>query len=507
MSQGNGKGAILDLRAARRQLAQARAKQKLDLLLDSPALVRRLPPEELYLALLEIGPDEAADIVAMATPEQFRHFVDMAAWGRSDEGPSPSEVARWLGLAREGEGGAASFQRKLAALDLELLALLLRRELQVHELTEDDQPSPANPGMAFYTSDRRFLLEFTGSAELATMRRLIEDLYQHDAFAAGRLIESIRWEVPTELEETARRWREGRLRDLGVPAFEEAIAFYARPARREAPSPPADPSQALTTRPGLLLDEALALLSGEELDRAEEAVVHAANAALVANRVPLTDGDQVRTQLADARATLSLGLELLSSGDPARAARLLSEKSVREIFQAAMGEAYALQSRARKLAASARLPQAQSATLLDEPVESALQALLQQRPQLHEPGQRQRRAFASRADLLLASALLDEGEATVALAAQLGLSPAELGPLAEKAGVGPAVLKWSGALRALAEARLRGAPLSLEGLAVQGAAPPEGLPRKLDDLLATAGREPPARRAVERLKALALRTG
>src|SRR5205814_9299584 len=177
---------------------------------------------------------------------------------------------------------------------------------------------------------------------------------------------------------------------------------------------------------GNLVDAALDLLSGDDLERAEEAVVYAANAALVANKVPLDDPDQVREELAEARATLSLGLELLSAGDPAQAARLLVETPIRQIFQAAMGEAYRLQTRARKIAQSARLPQAQSATLLDEPLESAVQALLAQRPRFHEPGQRRPRPFASRADLLQAASLLEEAEATVTLLSRLGLSPAEL---------------------------------------------------------------------------------
>ena len=91
-----------------------------------------------------------------------------------------------------------------------------------HDLTEEEDPQPENPGMAFYTPDGRFLLEFAGSGEYATVRQLIEDLYAQDVFGAGRLIESIRWELPTELEETARRWRDGRLRDAGVPGFDEA---------------------------------------------------------------------------------------------------------------------------------------------------------------------------------------------------------------------------------------------------------------------------------------------
>ena len=57
-----------------------------------------------------------------------------------------------------------------------------------------------------------------------------------------------------------------------------------------------------------------------ELDTAEEALVYASNAALVANRVSLNEANDVREQLTDARATLSLGLEVLSSGDAQKAA-------------------------------------------------------------------------------------------------------------------------------------------------------------------------------------------
>src|SRR5207248_4815519 len=138
---------------------------------------------------------------------------------------------------------------------IELLALVLRRELRVHDLTEEEPSGPQIPGMAYYTSDRRFLLEFAGSGEYGTLRQLIDDLYAQDPFGAGRLIESVRWEVPTELEESARRWRDGRLRDAGVPALEEAASFYARPAARPS-QPPETTTVAAPTVPRQPLLEA-----------------------------------------------------------------------------------------------------------------------------------------------------------------------------------------------------------------------------------------------------------
>jgi hypothetical protein len=479
--------AIQDVRAVRRALAEARGRRKMDLLLDAPdplALVRAIPPEELYLALLDVGPEDAAEVVALASPDQFRHFVDLSAWPRPDEGPHPGQVVRWLRIAREGAHGRnlGRLRAQIAGLDVELLALVLRRELTVHELSEDVSPEPANPNLAWYTPDRRFLLEFATARDFEALRQLIEDLYAQDVGGAGQLLEAVRWEVPTELEETARRWREGRLRDLGVPEFEEALTFYARPAAPSKTAPgsaipgPGETALAAPSRP--LLDEALARLEGDALELAEESLVYAANAALIANRVPLDDATEVREQLDDARATISLGLELLSSGDPERAAQVLVDRPIREIFQAAMGEVYRLQARARRLAASLRLPQAQTATVLDEPLESALQALTRQRPLLHEPGKRRPRAFGSRADLLQAESLLDEAQAVSELLARLELSPARLGPLAEEAGLGPAALKASGAIAMLVESRLANTQLSLRGLAEEGHARPAGF----DDL-------------------------
>jgi hypothetical protein len=480
--------AIQDVRSVRRALAEARGRQKIDLLLEAPdplALVRAIPPEELYLALLEVGPEDAAEVVALASAEQFRHFIDLSAWPRSDEGPREGEVIRWLRIAREGAGGRhlGRIRAQITGLDIELLALVLRRELTVHELSEDNQPDPENPNLAYYTSDRRFLLEFATERDFVALREVIEDLYAQEPFAAGRLLETIRWEVPTELEETARRWREGRLRDLGVPGFEEALSFYARPAARpEQPAEPG-PGTALVARPRPLLEEALELLNGAELERAEEALVYAANAALVANRVSLNEASEVREQLGDARATLSLGLEVLSSGDPQKAANVLVEQPVREIFQTAMGEAYKLQTRARRVAAAARLPQAQSTTLLDEPLESAVQAIAKQRPLLHEPGKRRPRAFSSRADLLLAQSLLDEADQVTALLAKLELSPARLGPLAEEAGLGPAALKASAAIYALVESDLRSQPFSLRLLLDEAGPRSPGFEEKARELV------------------------
>ena len=523
MAQGNGSSHLLDLRAARRALAEAPARDKLDLLLGAPdpvAFVQSIPEEELYLALLDIGVDDAMEVVALASPDQFKHFLDLAAWPKSDEGPRSKELLHWLRLAREGGGNSdAALERyrlKLGGLDAELLSLLLRRELRVLDLEEDDDPEINEGGRTYRTPEGRYLIEFLVSGtDYEVLKQLLDDLFAQDTFGAARMLEGLRWEAPTELEEIARRWRDGRLRDLGFPDLEEALTFYARPAKSSAPraqpSPSPSPSPeevtALAVPQARLLDRALSRLEGEDLERAEEGIVYAANAALVVSAVPLDARAEIRDQLRQARDTLQLGLELLSGGDEERAANLLAGTPVRQIFQAAMGEAYRLQTRARAVATSARLPQAQSATLLDQPLADLVETLARKRPLFDDPEtpKQKPRALSSRAEVARAEALLDEAAAVPLLLSALGLSLTDLGARAEAAGLGPAALHASDVVRAVADRKQRGLDFSLEDLAKDDEVRPSSpeLAQALDEVLRNATAAigtPAAERAAERLR-------
>lgn len=519
---GNG-SALLDLRTLRATLAAAGGREKLDLLLSAPdpaALVPALPAHELYLALLEIGPEDAAEVVSLASPEQFKHFVDASCWPRRDAGPDPRKLMRWLTLARDGGGmmkdeARERFYAKLAGLDPELLALALRHNLKAHDLSEDDDPQLGEESSVYRSPEGKYVIEITGDYPL--FKRLLDDLYANDPFVTTRMLEALRWDVPTELEESARRWREARLRDEGVPDLEEALAFFARPASKKgappapAPSGPRVALEAVERRP--LLERAAERLSGEERDRAEEGVVYACNAALVAQGVAFDDVQAVRRALADARALLSLGLELVSGGDEEQAARALAGQPSRTLFQAAMGELYRLQSRARTAAKALRLPQAQRATLLDPPLANLVDGLSQVPPLLALPasdasGERRvvERAPGSRLEVRVADLLLDEAEGVAALLAALDLAPAALGPLAEAAGVGATALHASDVLRARVACALAGRPFTLEGLPEAQAPKAEGfvaaLALLLDEAGARAGTEG-ARRAAARLKSQA----
>ena len=164
--------------------------------------------------------------------------------------------------------------------------------------------------------------------------------------------------MPSELEETALRWRTGRLADLGYPSLDEALSWFARPPRTPAAAAPG-----LSARPpgfflatlaaASLLDRAFAALAPGVRDAVERQIVSAANAVLVADAVDPGDLDAVRAAFGAARAYLELGLEKLAGGDDGRAAEVLEETPVKRIFQEGFGRVLELRWRAERILAAA----------------------------------------------------------------------------------------------------------------------------------------------------------
>jgi len=439
-----------EVEKARVALAGASGRRRLDLLLsarDPAALVRALPAQDLYFTIREIGLADAAPLVPLASLAQFRTFLDLDAWrgGQLDS----ARALGWLRAARAGAQrdpkAAARWRRKLSGIDREVLFAVLRANLVIHDLEDDPDPAPRTD-RTLRTAEGRYLVELLPEGpEQAALRGILEDLYAEDPFQAGRLLASLRWELPSELEEEARRFRDARLADLGFPSLEEALSWFARPPASppEPAGPPARPAgfflAALAS--GSLLDRATDSLSPEGRAAVEAQVVAAANAVLVADQVDPADPEAVRAAFQAARAMLELGIEarLRAEGRPedgAGAAALLDGTPVKRLFQEGFGQVLALRFRAERILAAGGAGSRQ-APLLDPPLGEALSALAARRPR-YFPGLEAPRAdwgtpaaesgparpFLSSPELARTAAALDLAEALASLARSLGLSAA-----------------------------------------------------------------------------------
>ena len=316
-----------------RRLTELAPKNRLDAMMeevDGRALVRSIAAEDVYAAIIDVGLADSTEIVQLSTPEQFRTYVDLAAWQK--DRMDPLEVLHWLRAAR-GEDDH-EFIRKLQGLDLEVLEYMYRKLTIVHDLQEN--PDVNTEGVTMETPDGAYLLEFRieGVDEHA-LRRLTQDIMANNPFELSRFLEAIRWEMTTELEETAFQFRQSRLQDLGFPPLEEASRAFAWVDPATFKMPAASGAAALTA-PSSRHDFVGAMFKGldaGERQNLEGEVRYLVNCVLVAEGAEPGDPDAIRKFSEAARDSLDLGLEHLTGGDVERAPEVVRERPLREIFQ------------------------------------------------------------------------------------------------------------------------------------------------------------------------------
>ena len=425
---GNGQGSRAEdtqraLSTVRRQLAAVSGRKRMEVLLESSharALVRSLPAEDLYFTLMEVGLEDAADLVQLVSPEQFRTFVDLGAWKR-DELNKHAALA-WLRAAR-GESGE-EFLQKLRKADAEVLQLLVREFTVLHDLEEN--PDVHVEGVSMETPEGRYLVEFKGveGVELATMRALLTDLIADNPFEAIRFLEATRWDVPGELEEAAYRFRTARLQDLGFPALEDAVRLFSRVETGPAPSPEVSAALVAQREQPDYLEAAFSALDERERENLEAELRHLANATLVAEVEEPGDMDAIRRVGEMARDYLLLGLEHLTGGNPSRAPQVVRDTQMQRIFQVGFSLTLSLKFRADRLMKTP-LAQVDGTPLLFPEEAVAVEALRRKRPRrtLKVPGA-EPVPFRSRRELASSEDVLSRAEAQVALlGALLGGTP------------------------------------------------------------------------------------
>jgi hypothetical protein len=206
-----------------------------------------------------------------------------------------------------------------------------------------------------------------------------------------RTLQSAVWELPSELEEQALRWRGSRLEEHGYLLFEEALTAYAAPtgdATRSEPLAPEDPDGLAAPRTALSLGAQGSLLArGADLVEGpgRETVLHEiaslADRLLVADGADLGEPEAHGAALARAASYTGIGLQARGARAPQAAAAVLGNVSVLELFREGFARVAELRDRARRLVREgwpARHPRALE--LLDPPMRPRVASLLGPRP-------------------------------------------------------------------------------------------------------------------------------
>lgn len=322
---------IIDLTPFRAQLTRALARRGERLLAapDLAAEVAGLEPLEAYFLVKELGLDQALPILRLLSPEQLETCIDLDGWHRYDF--SADNLDQWLtAFALDGPEALA---QAFFALDYVLQLLFLAKTVTVYDPDTDQVPEIADDEESnrAMTPDGFYLLELKGELPLGGHPFAILDaLYQYDPGSTQRLLSEVRVDLPTQIEEEALRFRNGRLQDLGFVAPDEATLLFSRPTSQPPGSRPPEPFESGASRlpavyaqsfsANTLLAQALMQISDPDtLARLEQEIVWTINSAVIAYGEPSQDIRQVGEIAERVRDTISLGLEvLLAQAEPGR---------------------------------------------------------------------------------------------------------------------------------------------------------------------------------------------
>jgi hypothetical protein len=218
---------VVALSRYRALLARGRRLRRGEELLDAKSperAIRALPPDEFYYVLSERGLPDATELLVHGTAAQVQTLLDFVLWDRDQL--SPARMDEWLEAMVEAR--PERIGEWLRGLDVELVALLLRKRARIYERDAEGEGGPDEPeGTLVTTPDGFFIVDVLGSDEQQRVtERLLDALYRFDVDLARRLLVGLKGELDSELEETAQRWRSGRMADLGFVDYYEALAVY-----------------------------------------------------------------------------------------------------------------------------------------------------------------------------------------------------------------------------------------------------------------------------------------
>jgi hypothetical protein len=461
-NETESKDNVVALSRYRARLARGQRARRADELFNAPdpqAAIRALPPDEFYYVIHELGFPEAMEVFVHGTAEQVQTVLDFSVWDRDRVTLEKSD--EWL--ATLVEAPPETLGKWAQGIDVELLALLLRQRARIYDLSLEETPD--NPeGVLWDSPDRLFTLEFLGEEDQARVtQRLTDSLYRYSPDMMRRLLVGMRADDDAELEETAYRWRSGRMADLGFVDFYEALVAYqeldptsVRIEASPAPSlrPHGEPIDDVHLRLPLVVTERLSgktpfaravggLQTREETADLHFALVALCNRVLAADRIAPSDEDGIRSALERLSATLDIAVEFLSRGEGERETAAVRTVPLLKLHRLGVS----LIGKLRRLAISllGKNPFAVLRPALDvfEPEDGEILACLSRtRPAfprvLDTPPAPGERPFASLADIAAATLAVGRAAAAVEMITGLGIRPQQLVPEALEAMAGAA---------------------------------------------------------------------
>jgi hypothetical protein len=330
-------------------------KERLDRIVADPEakrIVRVFEPQELYWMIKDIGESDVSELLEFCSPEQITFFLDMDCWNKCEF--CMDTFYEWLGYLLE--AGEERIVELLPHLEPEFLILSFMKEISVGGGVGDMATEAEVENDWDHTFDNCYMISFKNAGHASLIGRLIDIIYRNLHPLYLTLMESIRTEVPSEIEELSYRFRSARLADTGFPEFEDALSIYAY--IDPATYTPAEGKKIFSgygERPGNLqlptcdsspLKKALLSAGSEGLLMELQYLI---NNAIVAEGSPMADGDVMRGVLQRVYGYLNIALEFLCGENEVKISAMLENEQLKTLFQLGRSIVAPLRKTAEKL--------------------------------------------------------------------------------------------------------------------------------------------------------------
>jgi hypothetical protein len=303
---------------------------------EAKSMVRVLEPQELYWMVKDIGESDVGELLEFCLPEQIVFFLDMECWDKREF--CTDKYFEWLGYLLE--LGEERIVELLPHLEPEFLILSLMKEITVGGGVGDMATEAEIESDWDHSFDNCYMISFKNARHSSLIGRFIDIVYRNHQSLYLTLMESIRTEVPSEIEDLSYRFRSARLADMGFPEYEDALSIYAYidPATY-IPAGDKKISSWYGERPGNLplsvCDDSLlkkALLSAGS-DGLLLELQYLINNVVVAEGSPMADGDVMRGVLQRVYGYLNIALEFLCGENEVKAGTMLEKEYLKILFQ------------------------------------------------------------------------------------------------------------------------------------------------------------------------------
>ena len=325
------------------QLRGLRMQDFINLSPNARAVVRGLPPEELYQMIKETGLRESLSVLAMMSQNQLQYSFDLEWWQRDRF--VPECALEWIELLDTCED--SSILEWLQNEDFDQKVALFQSLIKVYK---DDEMTNSYEGvedMPHLNMDGVYDIYFK-TEEHGALKRLLTLLRSVDQPLYHSLLEAVIWYPVTQTVEKAYRWRLTRTAERGIPDFEEAMGIYSHPSPEALTIPVPELEEfaylgefnIAPTYPLLLTgsvpffkDVILRLGNSYRLNTICWELTYLANKIMVADQMESSNLEMRKESLKKMLGYINIGLELGASGDLEKGGKLLDHTPILPLFQ------------------------------------------------------------------------------------------------------------------------------------------------------------------------------